>query len=209
MVLAVMVASLVLLGCGKSGAGSGEPADAPALSVPGLLVGRADVPAIESADRIALIEAAVAASFDRPTGQLVGRVRVEYAGIDVELVTHLDWNGDSGRASREMKVDDRYLSDQRVREFVASTNRDYAAEDGDLQGDGLREAIVSAERDVVDLLEGMTPEPMGLGWWGGSSGGDLDPQTLSLVIIDGRLRSITRSAVLVGSAVSDEWKFVE
>jgi len=206
----VVVATLAIAACGAPDAGPFESDGSALASLANRTVDRStDVPAIANVDRIALIGAAAAASFDRPSGEIIRRTMVGYGGIGVEWVTYLDWDGETGRSSQEMVVDDRYLSNSQVREFVDSTNRELALEDRDLSGDGLREAMATAERGVNELLDGITPEPAGLGWWEGSTGGDMDPQTLWLVIVDGRLRSITRRAEVVGSVVSDEWKFSE
>jgi len=220
-VATVATTLLVAAGCAAGGGGPGnagvsastvaEPAARPLVGdqVPDRLeIAPTAVVDVET-DARSTVEAAVAASFARSTGGVTRRTRAGLNGISVEMVTRLVWDGGSGHTSQEFVVDDWYLSDPRVNEFVVSANRDLRGEARDLLGAELGDVMAAARRTVIELLDGVTLDPVGFGWWEGRSAGPVEASALRLLIGDGRLRSIARSVDVAGSTGSDTWEFAD
>ncbi len=218
-VVAGVTVVLVMAGCAAAGDGPSR-GGASVFAVDGSAVGstvverfpeRTETEPVEALDgredSRPTVEAAVTASFARLSGEVTRRTTTGLNGVLVALVTRLVWDGGSGHTSREFVVDDRYLDDPQVKEFVVSANRELRAEARDLFGAELSDVTATARRAVIELLDGVALEPIGLGWWQGRGAGSVDVSTLRLLIAEGRLRSITRSVDVAGFVGSDTWEF--
>ncbi len=154
-----------------------------------------------------MVEAALNESFATQSGSIQRHTSAGFGGISVVIVTDLNWRDGSGHVAKEFMVDEKYLSDPQVRELVDSTNRDLQSENRDLNGADLDRVLGAARQTMSELLDDVELMPLGLGWWEGTTGGEVEEQTLQVFMGDGQLLKISRSVDALGSTGSDTWEF--
>ncbi len=201
--LVVMVVAFAISSCG--GGVSRRPAALAPASTDSVK------PAARDATARSMVMAALDRSLSLPSAVLTRHAIAGYAGIWIESVDRLEWNAGSGRSTSRLEVDEKYLTTPEMRDYVDSLKGKLSLAKRDLDSRQLDEAFAGVRQAVVDMLDsieadGSGIEPLGLGWWTGTSGGIGETQQLSLQIRDGMLVAVEFSIEVIGSTATDSWE---
>jgi len=205
----VLAAAMVVSSCG--GGGSQRSPDPGGVSI-GADSGHALRPVVSEPSNRSMVIDSLDRSLSQDSAVLIRRAAASYTGMEVESVDRLIWESGSGRTTAQMMVDEKYLTNQEMRDYIDSINRDLGANSQDLDPQQLSVAFDGVRRDLVDMLDyiesdGSGIAAAGLGFWTGSSGGIGETQQLSLRILDDKLESIEFSVEVAGSTITDSWEF--
>ena len=208
----VLMAAIVATSCG---AGSAQRAQQhlPSERVSQAPTGaQSDLPVASTTLSRDMITRALDRSMSEASGSLTRRTTLGYAGVEVDSVDRLVWDGDTGSATSRMEIDEKYLTSGEIRDLLDSMNRERARDDSDLVAQQLRAEFDQVRLSVEDLLDqvasaGSEMNSIGLGWWEADLNGVDGSQKVDLLIVDGHLDTLVFTVDVLGSSGTSTWKF--
>jgi len=171
-----------------------------------------DLPVASAAINRDTIMRALDRSLSETSSSLVRRTTLGYAGVEVDSVDRLVWDGNTGSATSRMEIDERYLTNGEIRDLLDSMNRERARDDSDLEAQQLRAEFDRLRLSVEDLLDqvasaGSEMAPIGLGWWEADLDGVDGSQKVDLLIANDHIDTLVFTVDVLGSSGTSTWKF--
>ena len=208
----VLMAAIVATSCGAGSAQRSQQhlpservSQAPTDALP-------DLPVASTTLSRDMITRALDRSMSEASGSLTRRITLGYAGVEVDSVDRLVWDGNTGSVTSRMEIDEKYLTSGEIRDLLDSMNRERARDDSDLEAQQLRAKFDQVRLSVEDLLDqvasaGSEMAPIGLGWWEADLDGTDGSQKVDLLIVNNHVDTLVFTVDVIGSSGTATWKF--